>query len=192
MSRESCREHSFALKDHEHLREDTMTNDATPSPPSNVADLVKRVQREWSALLHVVKSASHERMCTPGPDGWSVKDVLAHLADWERFLLLNQFQEHSPHEALQVDEIMLERPDFDELNATLFERNRDRPIADVLVDLHQTHSQLLVALEQMSDSDLTKPVDAIFKAVPLIAVVRSITYHHYREHRGMIEAILNE
>jgi hypothetical protein len=87
---------------------------------------------------------------------------------------------------------MLEHPDFDDLNVILFERNRDRPMADVLVDLHQTHSQLLVALEQMSDSDLTKTVDAIFKAVPLIAVVRSTTYHHYREHREMIETILNE
>ena len=168
-----------------------MTNDATSSRPKTVADLVNRVQYEWSALLHVVKSVSHEQMCTPGPDGWSVKDVLAHLADWERFLLLNQFQARPPHEALQVDETMLGRPDFDELNATLYERNRDRPIADVLADLHQTHSQLLAALEQMSDSDLTQPVDAIFKAVPLVAVVRSITYHHYKEHRGMIEAILD-
>ena len=169
-----------------------MTNNATSSLPRNVADLMNRVQYEWSALLHVVKSASHEQMCTPGPGGWSVKDVLAHLAEWERFLLLNQFQEHSPHQALQVDETMLECPDFDELNAILFERNQDRLIADVLVDLHRTHSQLLAALEQISDSDLTKPVDAIFKAVPLIAVVKSTTYHHYREHRAMIEAILNE
>ena len=169
-----------------------MINNATSSLPRNAADLINRVQHEWSALLHVVENASQEQMCAPGPGGWSVKDVLAHVAEWEQFLLLNQFRDHSPHEALRVNEDMLESPDFDELNAILFERNRDRPVAEVLANLHQTHSQLFAALEQMSDNDLIKPVETVFKDVSLVTVVKWLTYHHYEEHREMIEAMLDE
>ena len=168
-----------------------MTDNAPSSLPTDVADLMSRVRYKWSALLQLVEPASQEQMCTPGPGGWSVRDILAHVAAWERFLLLSQFQGYSAHQALRVDEAMLESPNFDELNAIQVERNRDRPVADVVANLHQVHSQLVAALEQMSESDFTKPVAAIFKGAPLINVIKVITYHHYEEHIEMIEAILD-
>jgi uncharacterized protein (TIGR03083 family) len=168
-----------------------MTDNAPSSLPRDVADLMNRVRHEWSALLQAVETAGQEQMCRPGSGGWSVKDVLAHLAEWEQFVLLSQFHGYSAHEALRVDEAMLESPNFDELNAVQVERNRDRPVADVLANLHQVHSQLVAALEQMSESDFTKPVAAIFKGAPLINVIKVITYDHYSEHIEMIGALLD-
>jgi uncharacterized protein (TIGR03083 family) len=170
-----------------------MTNDTLSSLPKDKTDLVNRIQREWSALLRTVENQSHEQMTRPGPGGWSVKDNLAHLAEWERFLLLNQFQGHHPRKALGVDQATLEQSDENELNAILFERNRDRSLPDILADLHQTHAQLLAALEQMSEGDLEKLCYAIGpEARPVILWVIYNTYEHYEEHRKTIQAIVGE
>ena len=169
------------------------TNDATSSLPKDKAELMNRIQREWSALLRTVENPGYGQMTRPGPGGWSAKDNLAHLAEWEQFLLLNQFQGHPPHEALQVDQATLEQSNEDELNAILFERNRDRSLPDILADLHDTHAQLLVALEKMSGSDLMKLHYAIGpEARPVIVWVVYNTYEHYEEHRKTIQAISGE
>jgi uncharacterized protein (TIGR03083 family) len=169
------------------------TNDATSSLPKDKAELTNRIQREWSALLRAVENLSYEQMTRPGPGGWSTKDNLAHLSEWEQFLLRNQFQGHSPHEALQIDQATLEHSDIDELNAILFERNRDRSLPDILADLHDTHAQLLAALEQMPGSDLMKLTHAIGpEARPVMVWIVYNTYEHYEEHRKTIQAITGE
>lgn len=169
------------------------TNDATSSLPKDKAELTNRIQREWSALLRTVENLSYGQMTRPGPGGWSVKDNLAHLSEWEQFLLRNQFQGHRPDEALQVNRATLEQSNEDLLNAILFERNRDRSLSDILADLHDTHAQLLAALEQMPGSDLTKLTYAIGpEARPVIVWVVYNTYEHYEEHRKTIQAITGE
>ncbi|MCP4535580.1 MAG: ClbS/DfsB family four-helix bundle protein [Chloroflexi bacterium] len=154
-------------------------------------NLTNRIQREWSALLRVVESTSHQQMTKPGPCGWSVKDHLAHIAEWERFLFLNQFEGHFPHNALQIDRAKLEQLGEDDWNDILFERNRDCSLTDVLADLHQTHAQLVAALEQVTDDDLMKPSCAIGpETQPVIVWVVYNTYEHYKEHRETIQAIV--
>ncbi|MFL7794322.1 MAG: DinB family protein [Anaerolineae bacterium] len=75
-----------------------MTNDVQSSLPDTVTDLMERIQREWSALLDVLEGISHEQTCQRGSGGWSIKDTLAHISAWEKFLLLNQFRGHPTHE----------------------------------------------------------------------------------------------
>jgi uncharacterized protein (TIGR03083 family) len=169
------------------------TNDATSLLPKDKAELMNHIQREWSALLRAIENLSHEQMTRPGPGGWSAKDNLAHLSEWEQFLLRNQFQGHRPHEALQVAQATLEQSNEDELNAILFERNRDRSLPDILADLHETHARLLAALEQMPGDDLMKLTYAIGpEARPVMVWVVYNTYEHYEEHRKTIQAITGE
>jgi hypothetical protein len=170
-----------------------MTNDSTQSLPSTVTDLMERIKHEWSALLDAVEDISDEQMCRRGSGGWSVKDTLAHISAWEKFLLLNQFQGHPAHEVLQVNKSTLARASFDELNANLFEHNQGRLVADILAGLEESHAQLLAALERISDDDLIQPIRAIgTKERPLSLWLKWVTYHHYKEHRKMIQDILNE
>jgi hypothetical protein len=55
----------------------------TPEPRT-VAELVDRVQIEWAALEFAVASLSTSHLVSPGRDGWSVKDHLMHIGDWEK------------------------------------------------------------------------------------------------------------
>ena len=167
------------------------TRGAAPWLPKDKADLLARIQREWSALMRTIEALPPERMDTPGAGGWSVKDNLAHLAAWEQFMLRCHLQGEPPHETLHIDKTAFERLDENGVNAVLYERNKDRSAADVLDGLKRSHAQILAALERIPFTDLMKPHYADDpEQRPVISWVIGNTYDHYEEHRRAIEAII--
>jgi trk system potassium uptake protein TrkA len=160
--------------------------------PKDKADLLARIQREWQALLQLVHDLSDEQMAARDRGGWSVKDNLAHITEWESFVLLNQFQDYSPHKALRMEQAQLEPFDETRVNAALFERNKDRPLTSVLLDLHATHAQLLAALERVSESELAALSSSIGpEQKPVMTWVVYNTYEHYEEHRKTIQGTID-
>ena len=165
---------------------------AESSIPNDKADLLVRIHREWSALLRAIEGLTPEQMSVPDAGGWSIKDNLAHLTAWEQFMLLHYLQGHPPHEAMQIDAATMERLDENGTNAVLFERNRLRPVANVLDGLRRSHEQVVAFLEQMSFSDLMKPrFPDDPQARPLIGWVIGNTYEHYQEHLRNIQVIVS-
>ena len=155
--------------------------------PEDKSDLLGRIQREWTALLAVIDTLSAEQMIEPDAGGWSAKDNLAHLTEWERFLVSSQFEGQSAPEALQIEAAALEKLDEAGINAVLLKRNQARPLPEVLADLHQTHARLLAALEKVSYLELQKPVRELGpNTMPGLMGVIYNTYEHYAEHRQTI------
>ena len=158
--------------------------------PKDKADLLARIQQEWSALMQSIAGLSDEQMSMPDPGGWSIKDNLAHLTAWEQLMLRSYLQGQPAHDVMHIDAATLETADEDSINAILFERNRHRPVADVLAGLRRSHEQVTAKLEQMSFADLMKPRFADDpERRPLVGWVIGNTYDHYREHRAAIEAL---
>ena len=80
--------------------------------------------------------------------------------------------------------------DEDDLNAILFERNKDRSITDVIDALRDSHEQVLGDLAGLSFEEMTRqryPEDA--EAEPLLYWIAANTYEHYQEHRAAIESL---
>ena len=167
-----------------------MSDDDYSQMPKDKTELMERIRREWTALERAIQQAGDERMSVPDAGGWSIKDNLAHLAAWERFMRLHYFRRLPPHEVMGVDEATYERVDEDGQNAILFERDKDRPAAEVIAELRQSHEQVLADLEPMLFADLMKPRDDDPEARPLIVWVIGNTYDHYREHRASIERLI--
>jgi len=165
----------------------------TPAMPQDKNYLLERIQHEWAALMQAIEGLTPEQMSVPDAGGWAIKDNLAHLTAWEQFMLLHYLQGRPPHEAMQIDAVTMERLDENGINAVLFERNRNRPVADILTDLRHSHEQVVAFLEQMPFSDLMKPrfLDDP-QARPLINWVIGNTYEHYQEHRQTIQAIVGQ
>ena len=166
---------------------------AESSIPNDKADLLARIQREWSALMRAIEGLPPEQMSVPDAGGWSIKDNLAHLTAWEQLMLLHYLQGRPPHEAMQIEAATFERLDENGTNAILFERNRNRSVAYVLDGLRRSHEQVLAFLGQMSFSDLMKPrfLDDP-QARPVINWVIGNTYEHYQEHLHNIQAIVDK
>ncbi|GCE15458.1 ClbS/DfsB family four-helix bundle protein [Tengunoibacter tsumagoiensis] len=108
----------------------------------------------WQALLDEIGEANMTQPEVAG--GWSIKDIVAHLTEWRRWSVrgfqveLNYEPEFTPPwpPALQSD---------DDINAWMYESQRDRPLADVLSDSREVLQQLVEALAAFSEEELQDP-----------------------------------
>ena len=56
--------------------------------PTSIPDLLAAIEKERGALETLLEPLTPEEMTDPGVVGeWSVKDVLAHLIEWEQMVL---------------------------------------------------------------------------------------------------------
>lgn len=116
------------------------------------------------------------------PGTWSVKDNLAHLAYWERYML------ERVRRALGQGEVPDWVDDEEErrLNAQVFEDNQDRPLAEVLEEMRQSFHQVVAQVEALSEADLTDIKRFTWlNGGPLWKYIADETYaEHYHEHLG--------
>jgi hypothetical protein len=156
--------------------------------PTDPEVLHSRIHESWEALAAVVSELDEPHVVRRDPGEWSVKDVLAHIAAWEKFVITNQFLGLPPAEALGMEPEVIARHDEDEMNAILFERNRDRPLAEVQSDWFETHRWLMSEIARLTQEQLAAPTRCIGpEARPLAEWIVFNTYDHYEDHRRAIE-----
>jgi len=115
---------------------------------------LEAAERERGKLDAVLASVTPERMVEPGVVGeWSVKDVLAHLHEWER-MALGWYRTGLTGAAPDVP-----APDYTwnqtpQLNRTIFEKHRDRPLDEVFKAFRVSRQELLEVIESLSDDEL--------------------------------------
>jgi hypothetical protein len=115
---------------------------------SDLLNWLQKQYRQWEELLDQIGPA---RMDQPGVNGdWSMKDIVAHLTGWNRWLVARlqaagrgEPQPPPPWPAhLQTD---------DQINAWIYESNRERSVREVLDETHQIHHQLLTVVDGLPD-----------------------------------------
>ena len=165
-----------------------MTDNET-IPPTDPEILHARIHDEWESFSAVLSVLSEPQIIRRDPGEWSVKDILAHIAAWEKFLILNQFLGMPATEALCVDPAVIDRADENEVNAILFERNRDRALVEVQSDWYETHRWLMSELAKIGEQALaTSTLCFGPDPKPLAQWVVLNTFEHYADHRRTIEA----
>jgi hypothetical protein len=94
-----------------------------------------RAFEEFDGLL---ESLSPARMEEPGyfPEGWSVKDLMAHIGSWqaEAGLVLQQIRNGTYRE---------QDVDVDEYNRRFFEANADLPLPLIRAEYHSARNRML-------------------------------------------------
>ena len=159
--------------------------------PRTKAELMARIQRDWAALEETIANLTEEQMSVPDAGGWSIKDNLAHLAAWERYMLDAYLHGRPAHEAMGMDEVTYAAADEDGVNDIIYQRNRDRPVADVLADWRRSHRVVLDHLWSVPFDDLLKPLDPNDpEKRPALGWVIGNTYEHYQEHGEYIGRIV--
>jgi hypothetical protein len=142
----------------------------------------------WQALLDDIGEANMTQPEVAG--GWSIKDIVAHLTEWRR-RTVKRFQATLNHEP---DIVPLPWPselqDDDEINAWIYESNRDRPLADVLNDSREVFQHLIDAIAAFSDDDLQDPHHFEWlEGEPLSG--RFVFSHFHEEHEPDMRAWLD-
>ncbi|MBK8904933.1 MAG: ClbS/DfsB family four-helix bundle protein [Anaerolineaceae bacterium] len=114
-------------------------------------ELIDWLKEEYSQFQALLDEIGPARMELPGVAAhWTTKDIVAHLSGWHPTLigpmqaaLHGEPKPPSPWPAhLQTD---------DEINAWIYERNRERPLSEILAETHQQIQQLLAILEALPD-----------------------------------------
>ncbi len=152
----------------------------------NKAEFLSSLQAErleWDRLL---VEAGEDRMEQPGVEGeWSLKDIVAHVAWYEREMVeLIGARRLAGSELWQLP--------THQRNEAIYQANRGRPLAEVLAEGREVYSQFLQGFASLKDEDLVDP--ARFADMPEDwlpgQVMAGNSYEHYREHLPAIRAWL--
>jgi hypothetical protein len=159
--------------------------------PGSKAELMSAVRREWKLLMNVVEKLDEQKMTTPDENGWSPKDNLAHLSEWMNSLMGYHIDKRPAEEVMRLTPEQTKDWDMEVINPVLYDRNKDRPIEDVMDELRQTYEKLLAKLDTMSFEDLLEPRHPNDpEKRPLLLWVLGDTTEHFAEHRETIEKML--
>ena len=155
---------------------------------------VHRIELSWTELAELVNQVQDAGGLTKvGPDGWTVKDHLAHVGAWERSLLaLVKGEDRAAAMGLP------ETPEgTDAINEEIRKLHAKDTPEEALAYFRDSHVQLVATLGKLSDADLQKPYSH-FQASdpdehrPAIAWVAGNTYEHYAEHIAWINQLVSE
>jgi len=139
-------------------------------------DLCREEDRGWTELLELVESLSPQQIEEPGytAEGWSVKDLMAHLASWmaEAGLVLEQIRWGTflPGD-VPWGVYRSQRLDIDEMNRKFYEAHQDLPLSVVQAELASARNRMLTLFDDLPET--TREAEEWFEeAGP----------GHYREH----------
>jgi carboxymethylenebutenolidase len=157
--------------------------------PRSTAELMARVEQGWSEIQQAVAGRRPEELERPGPDGWSVREHLAHVAFWERLMLLSYIGGKPSTEVAGMDEATLES--VDGVNAIVAGRSRSRSLEEVLSESEQVHAAVVAELAGRPFETWMRPrFPDDPDERPLLLWVAGNTYGHYGEHAGYIRRLL--
>ncbi|HZU66051.1 MAG TPA: ClbS/DfsB family four-helix bundle protein [Ktedonobacteraceae bacterium] len=158
----------------------------------NKARLLDEINSNYATLETALASLKQEQMTTPVVTGdWSIKDILAHLAAWHRYLLIHLQAAMRNEEP--ADKGFTGGGDTDTMNARFYEQNKIRSLDDVQADFRATYRQVVEAVQALSDEDLFDPQRfAWMKGNALWELVAGNTYEHYQEHLQSIQEWLSK
>lgn len=122
--------------------------------PINKSELLAESQAEYEALEGFLAGLTPEQMAQPGALGeWAVKDVLAHLLEWQA-MFLGWYAA-----GLRGETPRLPHPDYKwnqtpALNQMIFEKHCARPLDEILAEFRASHQQTMALAEELSEDDL--------------------------------------
>jgi hypothetical protein len=120
------------------------------------AELLQDIRAQRSRLEKELAALTPEEKTRPGVVGtWSVKDVMAHLADWEqRFADWYQTGKRGETPSTPAPGVSGYRARLDDLNAQTYERYKGCSFGEIQALFDASHRQIVDLLDGMSEEEL--------------------------------------
>ena len=145
----------------------------------DLAGMLERIDTAWREFHASYEGLSDDDMLIPGvTDGWSVRDLLAHVAVWdgEALRFLPGIVEEGRGAGYDTY-----TGGIDAFNRRASEEHRDRSLARIRQELAERHEQLLAYLRSLSDARISGNV-------PFRERLAADTWDHYPDHAAAIRA----
>jgi len=147
--------------------------------------MLRQVREGFAALEALLAEFDDAQMAVShSPDGWSVKDVMAHIAFWEDHVLARLKEAargERPHLLGGISEEEVNR-----INRETLSRSRGRPLEEVKAEFQRVHRELINEIKTIPESQ----DDAWWALWPEIDIpwrlIQSDTCYHYEEHMATL------
>ena len=159
--------------------------------PPTKSDLLKAIFTEKENLESLVDGLTAAQKVEPGVEAsWSIKDILAHIAAWER-VAYDRIHAAITGEPLKFPLIKGDA-DVDKFNGEVYEKNKNRSLGEVMAEFQDSHQAFITQIENLDDDFLFAPLPFDWAGKLTAQVVISANTHwHYLEHAVAIEKWLN-
>jgi hypothetical protein len=145
----------------------------------NKQQLLSNLDKAWQQFKESCNGLTEEQMAVPGATGvWSVKDIISHVASWEKEALKN----------LPLIRQGLRTPRYKDLygginsfNAKMAEIHSNFSISEIMKESESTHLQLIAYINNSPDELFTS--ETRFRRR-----LRLDTFSHYPVHTKAILA----
>ncbi len=125
--------------------------------PTNKASLLAAGEKEYQALEQLLATLTPQQMTqTSAPGEWSVKDILAHLYEWQR-MVAGWYAAGQRGETPAVPAEGYKWNQIPALNQAIYEKYRHWPLEDVLSHWRASHQQTQAAIAALSEEELFTP-----------------------------------
>jgi hypothetical protein len=162
------------------------------SKPSTLEQLKCRNSAAHARFLVAVVARTEAELSESRlPGGWSIKDVLGHLAWWDHWLVYTLFPDNAEIAANpppMIEEIGGDNSALDELNAHVFRYNESRSLAEIRASFAKAHSASAQVAAMLTESDVFDPGGRSALIGRSVSSLVFGIYEHYEEHAHEIEA----
>jgi uncharacterized damage-inducible protein DinB len=162
--------------------------------PETIVEIKTKLETERAKLLDALANVPREVMLRPfGDGGWSIKDILAHVAMAETVNVKFAKMMVAKEEPLQLREFAAEYPDFtgtfelDKFNAWMTERWRAKSLEEIIAALKEARTDTFAWLATLTLAQLERTGQhAVWGKQSVRGMLRILVIHD-KFHRGDIE-----
>jgi hypothetical protein len=120
-------------------------------------EILRRLQNEREKLEQTLMTLSPQTINTKQVVGeWTIKDVLAHLADWEEHMLI-WMQAGRSGDPVEHPDPGLTWKELKKFNQRVYERHCIQSLEEVMAYFHNVHKRFMTMVSDMPDEELFTP-----------------------------------
>ena len=124
-------------------------------------------------------------------DGWSLKDAIAHITEWE-LAMIRCLNTSLRGETPIQPPFGLPEEVVDQINAEYYQKNLHKPTGQVRDEAEDSHYVIMQTMDRVTEFDLFDPQRFDWLAgKPFWPIVAANTCWHYKEHRAEFEDALS-
>ncbi|MFW9803148.1 MAG: ClbS/DfsB family four-helix bundle protein [Candidatus Thorarchaeota archaeon] len=155
--------------------------------------IIERIHTERRRLEKNIEPLSDEDMLVPGVIAeWSVKDIIAHLFDWEQ-RFLGWYEAGLRGEVPETPAPGLKWSQLHILNQEVFEKHRNRTLDDVKAEFRSSYERLLDTINGIPEEDLFEVGRYEWTGTENIAgYILANSANHYRWAKSRIRRWIKE
>lgn len=158
------------------------------SAPTSKSDLISAMISARSELDSRLQRVPRARMTqTASPGEWSIKDMVAHINSYDRWLALGlALRSEKPPDSWIAD------VPLDDFNRRLYEENRDLPLEQVLEESRRLWGDILEETQAKPEEYLfsEQTVHGVPDSFRPCDVLKSESFGHYLDHVLALQAWL--